>query len=126
MTALINAERAARNLPPLQYDARLAQLAQRHACDMAQNGFFSHTGSGNVTFGERVRAAGMRGCLMSENIAMGMRSSDHAHRAWMNSRGHRQNILRRNNSLVGLGIATPRNDRDMRWVTVFAAGCRGA
>lgn len=123
MTALINADRAARNLPPLRYDPNLAQLAQTHACDMARNDFFSHTGSGNVTFSHRVVAAGLRRCTMSENIGMGLRSSEQAHRAWMDSRGHRNNILRPNNSRVGLGIAMPRNGRDIRWVTVFAAGC---
>jgi len=124
MTALINADRAARNLAPLRHDPQLAALAQAHACDMARNGFFSHTGSGGVSFMQRVRAAGgLRGCVMSENIAMGVRSSDAAHRLWMDSSGHRANILRADNARVGLGIATPRGGRGMRWVTVFAGGC---
>lgn len=123
MTDLINADRAARHLPLVRYDPQLARVAQGHACDMARNGFFGHTGSGNVPFAQRVRAAGRRGCVLSENLAMGVRSPQHAHRVWMGSPGHRQNILRPDNTHVGLGIATPRNGRGMRWVTVFASGC---
>ena len=123
MTDLINADLRTRGLPPLRHDPRLARVAQAHACDMVRNGFFGHAGSGNVPFAQRVRAAGMRGCILSENLAMGVRSAQHAHRVWMQSPGHRQNILRPDNTHVGLGIATPRNGRGMRWVTVFAAGC---
>ncbi len=123
MTDLINADRRTRGLPPVRHEPNLARVAQGHACDMARNGFFGHTGSGNVPFAQRVRAAGLRGCILSENLAMGVRSSQQAHRVWMQSAGHRQNILRPDTTHVGLGIATPRNGRGMRWVTVFAAGC---
>lgn len=125
MTDLINAERAARNLPPVRHDPRLSQLAQQHACDMVRRNFFSHTDPRNVDFFERMRAAGMSQCQMSENLAMRVRDADHAHRLWMGSHGHRNNILRPVTSHVGLGIAVPRNGRDARWVTVFAGGCRG-
>lgn len=123
MVRLINAERAAHGLAPMRADPGLGALAQAHACDMARNGFFGHVGSGNRDFAQRVSAAGRRGCLMSENLAMGVRSARAAHGAWMGSGGHRANILNPQHAAVGLGVATPRGGRGMRWVTVFSAGC---
>ena len=121
MVRLINAERTARGLVPVRADPGLGALAQAHACDMARNGFFGHVGSNGRDFAHRVSTAGRRGCRMSENLAMGVRNSRAAHRAWMDSAGHRTNILNPAHVAVGLGIATPRSGRGMRWVTVFSA-----
>lgn len=123
MVDLVNAERRSRGLAPMRHDPQLDALAQAHACDMVRHGFFGHVGSGNRDFAQRVSATGRRGCIMSENLAMGVRTPRDAHRAWMGSAGHRSNILHPGHAAIGLGVATPRTGRGMRWVTVFSGQC---
>ena len=102
VTLLVNAERAARGLAPLAIDDRLTAAAQGHSRDMAQNGFFSHTGSNGSRFDERIADEGYSGGPLAENIAAGYSSPEAAVTGWMNSDGHRANIL--NPSLRHIGV----------------------
>ncbi len=88
-----NALRASAGLEPLGTSAALTRAAAGHARDMTQNGFFSHTGSNGSGIGDRARAAGYGFCFIAENIAQGQTSVDGVLNGWMNSTGHRRNIL---------------------------------
>ncbi|MGD8604842.1 MAG: CAP domain-containing protein [Anaerolineales bacterium] len=90
---LINAERAGQGLPPLAFDGRLGQASRLHSQDMADNNFFSHTGSDGSTFDERISAAGYTWYSAAENIAAGYPDAASVVQGWMNSPGHRANIL---------------------------------
>ncbi len=116
--AAVNAERAAQNRAPLIYDSALEAAARAHAQDMAQAGFFDHTGSDGSDIGQRLTRAGYRFCFGAENIAAGQRDLTEVMAGWMASRGHRRNILHRRAEAVGLAQA-PGN----LWVMVLAAPC---
>jgi uncharacterized protein YkwD len=116
----VNAQRQARGLPPLVVSQRLAQAAQAHACDMAENGIRSHTGSGGRTFARRYRGSG--GCGSGgENIAWGMRSPGSAIEWWMNSPPHRANILHRQAAEYGIGVAVGSDGPS--WVLIVGRTC---
>lgn len=99
---LINSERAAEGEPALTMDSRLVQAARRHSQDMADNDFFSHTGSdGSSPFG-RIQDAGYSFTSAGETIAGGYTSPAAAVEAWMNSPPH-HDILLGNFTEVGVG-----------------------
>ncbi|NUT45938.1 MAG: CAP domain-containing protein [Saccharothrix sp.] len=101
--ALTNRERSAAGCGGLTANAQLAAAAKRHTDDMARTGNFSHTGSDGSTAAQRVTDAGYRYRMMAENIAAGQTSAEEVVRAWMNSEGHRANIV--NCELRDLGVA---------------------
>jgi uncharacterized protein YkwD len=72
---------------------------------MAINRYFSHTSLDGRTFDERIRDAGYTRPA-AENIAKGQRSADDVMRAWMNSKGHRANILNCSYAAIGVGLDT--------------------
>jgi len=101
---LINQERAAQGLPPLNIDSRLVQAARRHSQDMATNNFFSHYGSDGSSPGQRIREAGYNYVSAGETIAGGYPSPSSVVQGWMNSPPHRA-ILLGNFVDVGVGYA---------------------
>lgn len=118
-----NAERARHGLRPLAYNQTLARAAQGHACDMVQRGFFGHTGSGGSNVQRRVRNAGYRDCLVAENIAMGnfFQNGQMVTQGWMDSPGHRRNMLLARAEEFGLAMAML--DGNPYFVMVLAKGC---
>ncbi|GGX05783.1 CAP domain-containing protein [Streptomyces chartreusis] len=100
---LTNAERVKAGCPKLKYNSALAKAAQRHSADMARHNFVDHVGSDGSTMVTRARAAGYTGfSALAENVAAGERSAAAVVRGWMNSPGHRANIL--DCSLKHLGV----------------------
>src|SRR5690606_19415565 len=86
----VNAARAAKGLPGVVWDVRLAAAAFAHSCDMAKTGRLDHTGSNGSTHASRVKRAGFRWCgTLAENIGSGYGSAAQAMAGWMNSSGHR-------------------------------------
>lgn len=114
----INAERSANGRSVLTYDRRLEKAAQMHASDMANRGFFSHTGSDGSDVRHRLKRAGYKYCVAAENIAWGQKSRAGVMNGWMNSKGHRKNILNHKVKSVGLAEASGGH-----WVMVLAAPC---
>ncbi|GHC72007.1 CAP domain-containing protein [Streptomyces cinnamoneus] len=104
--ALTNAERCAAGLPPLAADPRLASAARMHSADMAGRDFFSHTTPEGREPWDRARAAGAPHRATGENIACGQRTSAEVVRGWMDSPGHRANILTPGFTHLGVGHAT--------------------
>ena len=106
---LVNAERARYGVAPLADNAQLASAAGSHASDMTANRYFSHVSADGRTFDQRIRASGYLGSYLAENIAWGGGSLGTPRRVvsgWMNSAGHRANIL--NGLLVHSGIGVSR------------------
>lgn len=101
LVALTNAERAERGLEPLLSCGNLHVAAQRHAQDMKDQDFFDHTNpfTGDDPSARAIQAGYEAGA--GENIAMGYPSPKSVTRGWMNSDGHRENIL---NGYTHLGI----------------------
>ena len=109
---VLNAKRAAHHLRPLRLNAKLGTAARRHSRAMVRQRFLSHTSPNGDTFVDRIRAAGYldgaRSWTAGENIAYGSGSRSTPRsigRAWMNSPGHRANILSRSFRSIGIGIA---------------------
>jgi uncharacterized protein YkwD len=90
---LVNQERAARGLAALVRSPQLDAAARRHSDDMAIRNFFSHTGSDGSNAGSRIAGTGYLAIAYGENIAAGFRTAQDVVTAWMNSEGHRRNIL---------------------------------
>ncbi|HEY6416190.1 MAG TPA: CAP domain-containing protein [Acidimicrobiales bacterium] len=114
VVALVNAARADAGCDPLRIDSRLTAAAQGHSDDMAEQDYFSHTSLDGRTFADRVRAAGYPR-PGGENIAQGQRTPEEVHEAWMNSEGHRANILNCNFTAIGVGL----NSSERIWTQNF-------
>ena len=107
-----NAERAAEGLGPVKLDAALCRAAQSFVEYMAEKGTFSHTADGRSP-SARAKAAGYSGGGVGENIAMGYRDVTAVVKGWMNSSGHRANILGKGYRVVGFGKS------GKYWVAMF-------
>ena len=93
---LMNAERQAAGLPLLQWSNEAARLASMHAKSMADGKFFSHRGPNGETVDGRASQIGVKWRAIGENIATMRGYADPAAKAvdtWMNSTGHKRNIL---------------------------------
>ncbi|MFP8940799.1 CAP domain-containing protein [Streptomyces fenghuangensis] len=99
---LVNLERAEAGCQPVTADPELAQLAEDFSQDMATRGFFSHTGPDGDTPWDRAEAAGIDN-LGGENIARGQADAQAVMDAWMDSPGHRANILNCDYRTLGVG-----------------------
>jgi uncharacterized protein YkwD len=99
---LVNLEREIENLHPLIWDDALGTAARGHSSDMAQLNYFSHTSRDGREFYQRITAAGYPCSTCGENIAAGYSSPQAVMNGWMNSPGHRANIL--NSAFCDLGV----------------------
>ncbi|CAM5665295.1 MULTISPECIES: sigma-70 family RNA polymerase sigma factor [Streptomyces] len=104
VVALVNKERATAGCDPLAEDSLLDKSAQRHSEDMAARGFFDHTNPDGADPGQRITAAGYRWSTYGENIAMGQQTPEAVMESWMNSPGHRANILNCSFKDIGIGV----------------------
>ncbi|WP_405857950.1 CAP domain-containing protein [Streptomyces sp. NBC_00090] len=100
---LVNAERAQVGCTPVRADAQLAALAGAFSVDMAQRGFFDHTDPDGATPWARAEKAGISG-LAGENIARGQADAAAVMDSWMNSDGHRANMLNCEYTTLGVGV----------------------
>ncbi|HYN65639.1 MAG TPA: CAP domain-containing protein [Ornithinibacter sp.] len=100
---LANLERAKVRCPALRWESRLATAARLHSEDMARRNYFSHTSLDGRSPWDRIRAQGYA-YGSAENIAAGQSTPAAVMTAWMNSSGHRANILNCSNKALGVGI----------------------
>ncbi len=122
--AAVNRLRLEHGREPVRLEDRLAAAAQRHAEDMLHRAYYAHDSPEGETVRDRVRATGHRRPRgLAENIAKGPFTPEEVVRRWMNSSGHRRNILRRNAGEMGLGVAFGENANgfEVVWVQVFAS-----
>jgi uncharacterized protein YkwD len=101
--ALVNEQRATAGCRPLTASSALDTLAQDFSDDMAARGFFSHTDPDGNTPWDRAKSLGITN-LGGENIAMGQADAQAVMDAWMNSAGHRANILNCDFTTLGVGV----------------------
>lgn len=104
----VNRKRTHRGLPPLQASAPLEDAASLHASSMSKNRFFDHVDPSGRDAGDRVAifARKSRFLPIGENIGAGYGSAQAACEAWMDSAGHRANILNPDYTVIGAGYAT--------------------
>lgn len=102
--ALVNEERATAGCGPLTADPLLRNAAQGHSADMAARDFFDHVNPDGADPGQRITAAGYRWSTYGENIAKGQQTASSVMTSWMNSEGHRANILNCSFKNIGVGI----------------------
>ncbi|NEC69173.1 CAP domain-containing protein, partial [Streptomyces sp. SID9727] len=118
--ALVNTERTKEGCSPVTGNDELTSAAQRHSEDMAAHDYFSHTSQDGSGPGERITAAGYRWSTYGENIAKGQRTPADVMNSWMNSPGHRANIL--NCSFKELGVGIQDSPGGIVWTQDFGAG----
>ncbi|RWA16096.1 CAP domain-containing protein [Mycolicibacterium brumae] len=114
--AQINDDRAAGGCGPLTMNGRLVAAAQRHADDLASSGAVSHSGGDGSTVGSRIQDAGYAAGGWAENI---YRGGGDPVSGWMNSPGHRQNML--NCSYTEAGLAQSGGGDMTYYVADFAS-----
>ncbi|MFB7514261.1 CAP domain-containing protein [Streptomyces sp. NPDC056144] len=100
---LVNVERAKVGCSPVSADARLAGLARAFSADMEARNFFDHTDPDGATPWNRAEQAGIAN-LAGENIARGQVDAAAVMTSWMNSDGHRANILNCEFTTLGVGV----------------------
>ncbi|MDX8364640.1 carbohydrate-binding protein [Cytobacillus sp. IB215665] len=101
---LANVERVKRDLKPFIYDETVSKAAFNHSKDMALRNFFDHTDPDGKNVVDRLRNEGILSfSLIAENIAAGQYNAIYANAGWMNSSGHRANILG-NAERLGTGV----------------------
>jgi uncharacterized YkwD family protein len=112
---LTNAERRKNGLPDLKGDTQLSGVAQKKSEDMRQKNYFSHT---SPTYGspfDMMRDFGVTYKTAGENIAQGQQSPQQVVQAWMNSEGHRKNILSKDFTHIGVGY----DQNGHHWTQMF-------
>lgn len=118
MLAIVIAERASAGCGPVAADEGLAGVARAHSVDMRDRGYFSHTSPEGLSPFDRAAGAGVAGSR-AENIARGQSGAAAVMAAWMNSPGHRANIL--NCSLTRLGVGVAQGAGGPWWTQLFGS-----
>jgi len=114
---LVNSERAKAGLPPVKLSAAVGTAARIKADEMCAKQYFNHTSPTYGTPFEMLRAFGISYRTAGENIAKGQKTANAVMGAWMNSQGHRANILNRDFTEIGVGYA---GDSQLTyWVIIF-------
>jgi len=115
---LVNQQRAKYGLGPLTVNWELSRCARIKSQDMINRNYFSHT---SPTYGSpfnMMENFGLRFSAAAENIAKGQRTPQEVMNAWMNSPGHRANILSKNVTHIGVGAAKSSNGT-LYWTQMF-------
>lgn len=127
IACLINEERAAYGVPPVQPNPALRQAALGHSDEMVRLGYFEHTSPDGLTFVQRIQDAGYtqgaRYWEVGENLAWGtgpLSTPGSLVTSWMNSPPHRENLLHARFREIGIAavVGTPESNRDPTGVTV--------
>lgn len=115
---LVNRQRANYGLPLLKANWELSRVARYKSQDMIQKGYFAHQ---SPTYGSpfnMMESFGIRFTAAGENIAYGQRTPQEVMNDWMNSTGHRNNILSRVYNQIGVGVAKASNGT-YYWTQMF-------
>ena len=115
---LVNIEREKNGLAPLKANWELSRVARYKSLDMAEKNYFSHT---SPTYGSPFKMMtdfGLTYYSAGENIAMGQKTPADVMKGWMNSSGHRANILNSSYTEIGVGLAINKNGQNY-WTQMF-------
>ncbi len=118
MLGLVNQARTEAGCAAVTADPALAAVARAHSADMRDRGYFSHTNLEGLSPFDRAEAAGLSHAR-AENIAAGQPDAAAVMTAWLNSPGHRANIL--NCSLSTLGVGVAEGPGGPWWTQLFGA-----
>jgi uncharacterized protein (TIGR03000 family) len=110
-----NAERKKKDLPELKPNPRLFDAARKHSELMARVDKLSHKLDDESKMEDRVKATGYRGYMLGENVSCGPTSAEEVVKGWMNSEGHRANIL--NGTFTEIGVGVAKNEKGMLYFT---------
>ncbi len=127
MLAAINDKRTSHGLQPLTLEERLSRAAQTHAEDIAARGRLDHRGADGSGLADRLVRVGYPYGVAAENVAGGTPTAADTVELWMESQGHRRNLLRRDILEAGVGYASRRldpGDRGYRHFWVVDLGRR--
>lgn len=113
---LVNQERAKNGLSALTVDAKVQAAAEVRAKEQAT--VFSHTRPNGTSCFTALQESGAKYNVAGENIAMGQTTPEQVMKDWMNSQGHRENILKSNFSRIGVGIYKDASGR-LYWAQMF-------
>lgn len=113
---LVNVERQKNGLGPLTLDASISNVARLKSKDMADNNYFAHQSPTHGSAGNMLTNHGIKWSAWGENIAAGQSTPEEVVRQWMNSPGHRENILSPNFSKIGVGYV---NSARPHWTQMF-------
>lgn len=102
---LTNAARVHHKVPPVRWESTIRDTAYKHSLDMADQNYFSHTNLAGQSPFDRMTMDNINYSVAGENLAYGQSSSIFAHEGLMNSIGHRKNLLKRDFTLLGVGVA---------------------
>ncbi len=116
---LVNVERSKAGLPALKLDTAMSNVARMKSKDMATNNYFAHQSPTYGSAGNMLSQFGIKWSAWGENIASGQRTPEAVVTAWMNSSGHRANIMSTNFSRIGVGYVTNANGTPY-WTQMFA------
>jgi uncharacterized protein YkwD len=117
---LTNRERSIRGLPPLEVKFGLQYVAQKRSTDMIVRGYFDHVDpQGHDPFW-LLRQNGVRYQTAGENIARGQRTPEDVVRDWMNSPGHRANILNPRFGAIGVSAVQNSQTGQVYWTQLFS------
>ncbi|EGZ30306.1 hypothetical protein PHYSODRAFT_353745, partial [Phytophthora sojae] len=123
MLDAVNAERAKAGLKPLCTNSKLQAAAKRHSDDMAKNNYMAHDGADGSTMSQRVTDAGYDWGAVAENVAAGQEDVKSVMESWMNSPGHRENILGADYTMLGTSYAYSESSTYKHyWTQDFGAG----
>lgn len=115
---LVNAERQKNGLPSLSMSSSISGVARTKSRDMATNNYFAHQSPTYGSAGDMLKQSGIGFSAWGENIASGQRSPEAVVNAWMNSPGHRANILSPDFGKIGVGYVTNSNGTPY-WTQIF-------
>ncbi|MCC8160604.1 MAG: CAP domain-containing protein [Oscillospiraceae bacterium] len=118
--ALVNEVRAENGLSALTWAEDIAEIARAHSADMINRSFFSHTNPDGESPFDRLKSNGISYNAAAENIAYGQRTAEAVMESWMNSSGHRANILNKNVKEIGIG-AVKNSQGTVYWTQMFIA-----
>ncbi|MGG0410032.1 CAP domain-containing protein [Peribacillus simplex] len=104
--SLVNEERAKSGLPSLEMDSDISNVAILKSEDMRNNNYFNHTSPSYGSPFDMMKSFGISYEYAGENIAAGQPSADAVMKSWMNSPGHKANILNKNYTHIGIGYVT--------------------
>ncbi len=106
---LVNEKRQQNGLKPLTYDWELARVARYKSQDMKDNNYFSHQSPVYGSPFDMIKNFGITYRSAGENIAKGQKTPEAVVNAWMNSPGHRANILNSSYTKIGVGYVASGN-----------------
>jgi len=105
MLAMINEDRRKNKLPEFKWNKKLCESAKEKATDMSKNSYFAHVSPSNIDPYYFIGKAGYKYSYAGENLAMNAYVAESAHTGFMNSPGHRENILNENYEEIGIAYS---------------------